>query len=184
MKNLILIIVLLISLDAFAEKKYQKTFYGNGNIKSEGWIENFQKIRFWRFYYENGNLKKEGHFSADKESKYWKFYTRKGHIEKEGHFENGKKNNWWLFYDKKEKINHKCQLKDNQKNGYCLVYNNEKLVAASKYKAGKKLKEWTTFASFKRENNHLTLIGKLLEDHTHIELQILHLVLLSKLTSF
>ena len=55
--------------------------------------------------------------------------------------------------DKKEKINHKCQLKDNQKNGYCLVYNNEKLVAASKYKAGKKLKEWTTFASFKRENN-------------------------------
>jgi len=51
-----------------------------------------------------------------------------------------------------EKINHKCQLEDNQKNGYCLMYKNEKLVAASKYKAGKKLKEWTTFASFRKEN--------------------------------
>ena len=52
-----------------------------------------------------------------------------------------------------EKINHKCQLKDNHKNGYCLMYKNEKLIAASKYKAGKKLKEWTDFLSFKKENN-------------------------------
>ena len=72
---------------------------------------------------------------------------------KEGHFKNGKKANWWLFYDTLEKVNHKCQLKDNQKNGYCLMYHDEKLVSASKYKAGKKLKEWTTFASFKKENN-------------------------------
>ncbi|GAA4949409.1 hypothetical protein GCM10023314_23430 [Algibacter agarivorans] len=57
-----------------------------------------------------------------------------------------------MFYDAMEKVNHKCQLKDNRKNGYCLMYKNGTLVSASKYKAGKKLKEWSTFASFKREN--------------------------------
>ena len=152
MKNLIFIIVLFISLYAFAEKEYQRAYYENGNIQSEGWTENNQKIKFWKFYYENGSLKKIGHFSADKEIKYWKFYTKSGYLEKEGHFKNGKKQNWWLFYDTMEKLNHKCQLKNNQKNGYCLMYKNEKLVAASRYKAGKKLKEWTTFASFNKEN--------------------------------
>ena len=70
----------------------------------------------------------------------------------EGHYENGKKCDWWLFFDDMEKVDHKCQLKNNQKNGYCLMYNNEKLIAASKYKAGKKIKDWPTFASFKSEN--------------------------------
>ena len=76
MKNLILIIVLLINFNAFSEKKYQRTYYENGNIKSEGWIQNNQKIKFWTFYHENGNPKKQGHFSANKESNYWKFYTK------------------------------------------------------------------------------------------------------------
>lgn len=147
-----LIIIFLFSTVAFAQKTYQRNYDENHNTISEGWIENNQKIEFWKFYHNNGNLKKAGHFSADKEIKYWKFYTKSGSLEKEGHFKNGKKNNWWLFYDIMEKVNHKCQLKDNQKNGYCLMYKNEKLIAASRYKAGKKLKEWTTFASFKKEN--------------------------------
>ncbi len=58
-----------------------------------------------------------------------------------------------LFYDKKGFLNHKCQLKNNQKNGYCLVYKKNKLVKASKFKEGIKIKEWKDFASFKEENN-------------------------------
>lgn len=147
-----LIVLFLFSTAAFAQKTYQKNFDNNHNLISEGWIENSQKVNYWHFYYPNGTIKKEGHFKKNIETKYWRFYTSNGNLEKEGHFENGKKNNWWLFYDAMEKINHKCQLKNNQKNGYCLMYKNEKLIAASKYKAGKKLKEWTTFASFKSEN--------------------------------
>ncbi|MEN1786321.1 MAG: hypothetical protein AAGF77_14465, partial [Bacteroidota bacterium] len=59
---------------------------------------------------------------------------------------------WWLFYDENEKINHKCQLKDGIKNGYCLKYVNEKLKSAEKFKNGKKIKEWYSFGSLKREN--------------------------------
>jgi len=51
-----------------------------------------------------------------------------------------------------EVINHKCQLKNNQKNGYCLRYQNKKIVKAEKYKAGKKIKEWTDLKSFKKDN--------------------------------
>ena len=71
---------------------------------------------------------------------------------KEGHYLAGKKNKWWLFYDDMGHINHKCQLKDNLKNGYCLIYDMEKLVKASKYIEGKKIKEWTDYKSFRKEN--------------------------------
>ena len=71
----------------------------------------------------------------------------------EGSYVNGKKSNWWLFYDSNEKVNHRCQLKNNQKNGFCLMYTNEKLTSAVKFSNGKKIKEWTDLASFKKENN-------------------------------
>ena len=108
-------------------------------------------------YFNNGNLKEEGSFKDDKKIKYCYFYSQNETLEKEGHFNEGVKNNWWLFYDDKGNINHKCQLKNNQKNGYCLIYDNEKLIKASKFKEGKKIKEWTDFSSFKKENNLLDL---------------------------
>ena len=75
-----------------------------------------------------------------------------GLLQKEGHYIEGEKINWWLFYDSKEQINHKCQLKNNIKSGYCLMYKNNKLTSAAKFSAGKKIKEWTDLASFKKEN--------------------------------
>jgi antitoxin component YwqK of YwqJK toxin-antitoxin module len=137
----------------FSQKKYHKKYYESGQIKEEGWILNDKKTAFWKFYYQNGNLKKEGHFKNNLETNYWYFYSKNSSKEKEGHFKKGSKNNWWLFYDMKGFINHKCQLKNNQKNGYCLIYKKQKLIKASKYKNGKKLKEWTDFSSFTNEND-------------------------------
>ena len=64
MKHLYSLILFLIVFNTYAEEKYQKTFYQNGTIKSEGWTENNQKIKFWKFYYQNGTLKKEGSRSS------------------------------------------------------------------------------------------------------------------------
>jgi antitoxin component YwqK of YwqJK toxin-antitoxin module len=154
MKNFILFsFLILMSFSAFSQKKYKKEFYKNGQIKEEGWILNGKKTAYWKFYYKNGNLQKEGAFKHNLEDKYWYFYSGNSSKKKEGHYKNGTKNNWWLFYDSNGNINHKCQLKNNQKNGYCLLYKEQKLVKASKYKNGKKLKEWTDFLSFKDENN-------------------------------
>ncbi|WP_246034730.1 toxin-antitoxin system YwqK family antitoxin [Polaribacter aestuariivivens] len=152
-KAIIVIILFFCSTNVFSQKKYEKEFYKNGQIKQEGWVLNENKVDYWKFYYENGSLQKEGHYKNNLEIKYWYFYRPNSIVEKEGHFKNGVKLNWWLFYDKKGIINHKCQLKNNQKNGYCLMYSNKKLVKASKYKKGVKIKEWTDFSSFKEENN-------------------------------
>jgi antitoxin component YwqK of YwqJK toxin-antitoxin module len=143
-----------VSLLTFIQKKsYHKAYFTDGTLKEEGWIKNNQKNGYWKFYHENGQLKSEGRFKNDQEIKYWYFYRENGSKVKEGHFLNGKQNRWWLFYDDMGHINHKCQLKNNQKNGYCLMYKMEKLVKAAKYQNGKKIKEWTDFKSFKKENN-------------------------------
>jgi antitoxin component YwqK of YwqJK toxin-antitoxin module len=153
LKNLFFYFFCFISLSLFSQKKYQKEYYKNGQLKQEGWILNENKIDYWKFYYRNGNLKKEGHFKDNLETNYWYFYSGNSTIEKEGHFKKGNKSEWWLFYDKIGNVNHRCQLKDNQKNGYCLIYIDKKLVKASKFKRGKKIKEWTDFSSFRKENS-------------------------------
>lgn len=153
MKHFIFTLLFLSSMAISAQKEYVKEFYPNGNLKQEGWVLKDKKINHWKFYYENGNLKKQGNFVGNLETKYWYFYRPNLVKEKEGFYQSGKKTKWWLFYNSKGQIHYKCQLENNKKNGYCLVYQNTKLIKASKYEEGKKIKEWRDFYSFKRENN-------------------------------
>lgn len=151
-----LLLVLVTSLSLFfnvPKKEYQKNYFENGQLESEGWVINDKKTSYWKFYYENGQTKSAGHYKNNLRTKYWRFYRENGTKASEGHFIEDKKCNWWLFYDDMDKINHKCQLKNNQKNGYCLMYENEKLVAAVKYSEGKKIKTWTDYRSFRKENS-------------------------------
>ncbi|MEX0360480.1 MAG: toxin-antitoxin system YwqK family antitoxin [Allomuricauda sp.] len=94
----------------------------------------------------------QGHYKNNEREGYWYFHDQLGKLEMEGHFKKGEKVNWWLFYDENGKINHKCQLKNGIKNGYCLKYTDEELKSAEKYKNGKKIKEWFSFGSFRKEN--------------------------------
>jgi len=152
-KNFIFITMLVLSANSFAQKTYQKEYYDSGQLKEEGWLLDDKKVDYWKFYFDNGNLKQEGSYKKGQKIKYWYFYTENAIIDKEGHFKKGIKEDWWLFYDEEGIVNHKCQLKNNQKNGYCLVYKEEKIIKASKFKEGKKIKEWTSLSSFKKENN-------------------------------
>tara|TARA_R110001632_G_scaffold18712_19_gene57706 strand:- start:6218 stop:6703 length:486 start_codon:yes stop_codon:yes gene_type:complete len=153
-KKLFYICFCFLSLQTFCQKKtYHKAYYQDGKMKEEGWVKGDQKNGYWKFYHENGNIKSEGRFKNNLETKYWSFYRANQSKEKEGHFLLGKQNKWWLYYDDMGHINHKCQLKNNQKNGYCFIYKMEKMVKASKYQNGKKIKEWTDFKSFRKENS-------------------------------
>ncbi len=153
------IVLFSASLSAQTKKIYQKAYFSNGTLKAEGWLKNNKKTAYWKFYFQNGVVEKEGHYLKNKPSGYWYFYNKNGSKNSEGHFKDGEKTNWWLFYDDMEKIDHKCQLKRSQKNGYCLMYKNEKLVSASKFKAGKKIKEWTDLKAFKKENDLRDLLN-------------------------
>ncbi|GMN09924.1 hypothetical protein MTsPCn9_19670 [Croceitalea sp. MTPC9] len=133
-------------------KIYHRDYHDNGNLKSQGWKIEDSKEDFWKHYHANGQLMSQGHYKKNTKVGYWYFYDTNGRIEMEGHFKNNQKVKWWLFYDQKGKVNHKCQLKDGIKNGYCLKYMDEELTSAEKYRNGKKVKEWFSFSSFKKEN--------------------------------
>lgn len=133
-------------------REYTREYFASGQLKAEGWVQNGMKTDYWKIYHPNGKKSAEGHFRNNEMVNYWHFYTKSGKPEREGHFKNGKMGDWWLFYDQNGKINHKCQLKDGQKNGYCLKYRDEELTSAEKYSNGRKVKEWFSFSSFRKEN--------------------------------
>ncbi len=151
MKWLFIPILTCFSLFSFGQKEYQKEYYENGILKEEGWVLNDQKTGYWKFYYSNGNIKEEGHFKFGEKEKYWYSYNKDQSIKHEGHFTKGQKAKWWIYYQDGI-VNHKCQYHQNQKNGYCLIYEQGELVKASKFKGGKKVKEWTDLESFKKDN--------------------------------
>ena len=145
-------LILLLFLASSNEKMYHREYHQNGQLKAQGWKLGDSKENFWKYYFPNGVLQQQGHYKMNRKTGYWYFYNTSGRLEMEGHMVAGKMVKWWLFYDENEKINHKCQLQDGIKNGYCLKYKDEKLTSAEKYHQGKKVKEWFTFSSFRKEN--------------------------------
>lgn len=115
-------------LTASGQKTYIKSYYKNGKIKSEGWLQKNHKEDYWFFYHENGNKKEEGHFVENKKSKWWLFYTAKGEIVK------------------------KVEFRNNVEEGLGIFYKDGKIIKAARYKLGEKLKEWNTISAYKRDN--------------------------------
>ncbi|MCF6279216.1 MAG: hypothetical protein L3J14_02600 [Flavobacteriaceae bacterium] len=151
-KKLFTLFFLIICVHVFAQKEYTKSYYENGTLKEEGWLENNHKIAYWKSYYDNGQLKSEGHYKHGLPINFWSFYRSNATLKKTGHYAKGKQNDWWSFYDTNGEIDYKCQFTANKKNGFCLIYKNGKVIKAAKYKAGIKINEWNTLKSFMKEN--------------------------------
>ena len=157
MKLIVFIFLSIISFTSSASREYARSYYSDGTIKSEGWLQDNKKVDFWTFYYSNGKVKEKGHYTQNLRTKYWHFYNENGIVKSEGHYVAGKRNNWWSFYNTTGHLIHKCQLQNGIKNGYCLHYKSNEIVKASKYSQGKKQEEWTDYSLFTRENNLLDL---------------------------
>ncbi len=143
----------IMSFSILEEKRYERNYYDNGMLKSEGWMRYTTKTDYWRFYYPNGKLSEQGFFEYDKKEKYWFFYDENRIRTEEGHYQNNERDGWWLYYDNKGRVNHKCELNKSQKDGYCLKYEEGKLVSAEHYSEGEKRKEWTDLDVFTHENS-------------------------------
>ena len=129
----ICVIILLTFFGNNSQKIYQKDYFANGYIKSEGWIVKKQKVDYWFFYYDNKSKKEEGHYL------------------------NNQKNNWWIFYNQKGEVVKKCEFLKDKMNGLCIVYDRGQIIRAEKYAFGKKVNQWTTIAEFKKDNALLDL---------------------------
>ncbi|WP_196890766.1 toxin-antitoxin system YwqK family antitoxin [Aureivirga marina] len=158
------------------KENYWKSYFENGRLKNEGSYSYNQKNNYWKSYFQNGKLKEEGRYVQNKKDLYWLYYFENGTIKErgfyknnlreqfwvffhqnktkkeEGHYLNGLKTKWWVFYNSVGEVQKKCQFVDDKCSGYCLVYENEKLVKAEKYVNDKKVNEWTSYSSFRKEN--------------------------------
>jgi antitoxin component YwqK of YwqJK toxin-antitoxin module len=131
MKNknrLLTLLFLLCFIAAKAQKTYIKNYYDNGKLSSEGWVNQNKKTDYWFFYHKNGNKKEEGHYFNDKKTK------------------------WWIVYDVNGKIQRKIEFNNNLENGLSIFYHEGKIYKAARYNAGSKIKEWTSIASYKKDN--------------------------------
>jgi antitoxin component YwqK of YwqJK toxin-antitoxin module len=128
MKKAIYLLILFGFFQASAQRTYNKTYFNNGKIQSEGWMSQNQKVDYWFYYYENGTKKEEGHYQANKKCK------------------------WWIFYNPNKEIDKKSEFDNDQLNGFSIFYKKNKIIRAEKYVMGKKTKEWNSISEFKKDN--------------------------------
>ena len=83
---------------------YNKFFYENGKISSEGSMKDGKPNGYWKNYYKNGKLKIEGNRKNFQLDSIWKFYDEKGRITKSINYAEGKKNGITAIYDTMQKV--------------------------------------------------------------------------------
>ncbi len=106
MNNLIRNIILLIILSSITllgqndvnPNGYNKFYYGNGKISSEGYMKNGKPDGYWRSYYVDGTLQSEGNRVNTLLDSTWVFYDTDGDTLKKINYRNGKKTGYYYTY--------------------------------------------------------------------------------------
>jgi antitoxin component YwqK of YwqJK toxin-antitoxin module len=83
---------------------YNKFYYDNGALSSEGTMKDGKPEGYWKNYHKNGKLKIEGNRKNFQLDSLWKFYDEKGKITKSINYKEGKKNGVSTNYDTLQKI--------------------------------------------------------------------------------
>ena len=83
---------------------YNKFYYENGKISSEGTMKDGKPTGYWKNYYKNGKLKIEGNRKNFQLDSVWKFYDEKERLTKSIDYRDGKKNGQSVNYDTLGKI--------------------------------------------------------------------------------
>lgn len=71
---------------------YNKFYYENGNVSSEGMMRDGKPDGYWKTYYPNGKIKSEGNRKNFEVDSLWKFYNAEGKLTNEINYLSGKKN--------------------------------------------------------------------------------------------
>ncbi len=83
---------------------YNKFYYDNGKISSEGNMRDREPDGYWKTYYEDGIIKSEGNRINFNLDDIWKFYDKEGKIQVEINYKNNKKNGIKKSFREKEYI--------------------------------------------------------------------------------
>jgi uncharacterized protein len=108
-KIIVLLIILCFNLSSLNAQTtnpngYNKFYYENGKLSSEGTMKNGKPNGYWKNYYKNGIIKIEGNRRDFELDSVWKFYDEQGRISKTIDYREGKKNGLTKSYDTLGKV--------------------------------------------------------------------------------
>ncbi len=124
---------------------YNKFFYPNGNLASEGTMRKGKPDGFWKTYYENGQLKSEGRRRKFKLDSVWTFYSSKGDTLERIEYRRDKKNGYAYKYQPANDTLNNIPISIE------LWLNNVREGQASYYYASGKLKERVNYQEGMRQ---------------------------------
>ncbi|MGZ4037789.1 MAG: toxin-antitoxin system YwqK family antitoxin [Bacteroidia bacterium] len=99
--------ILILNAQTANPNGYNKFYYDNGALSSEGLMRDNKPDGYWKNYYKNGKLKTEGNRKDFLLDSIWKFYTEKGKITKSISYKEGKKDGPTINYDTAQKMTSK-----------------------------------------------------------------------------
>ena len=143
LKSILIFINLLFSFTFYSQNVtvkngYNKFYYENGKVSSEGNMKDGKPDGYWKNYYENGKLKIEGNRKDHLLDSTWKFYDNKGKITKSIFYKTGKKNGPTFIFDTAQKISSIETYSNDIKQGYIKTfYPNGKTKSYVLYDKGK-----------------------------------------------
>ena len=145
-RNKILIIFVLLqalfitatqSQDKSDPNGYNKFYFPNGRISSEGVLKDGRPEGIWKAYHENGRLKSSGNRVNHVLEGEWSFYNDSGYVTAVHNYKNGKKDGLQKEYFENGKLLSEEILADNVRNGVMKFYNqNGLLVKTIPYENG------------------------------------------------
>jgi uncharacterized protein len=101
---------------------YNKFYYDNGRLSSEGWMKDGKPDGYWKNYYENGKIKIEGNRKKFLLDSIWKFYDVKGRITKSVNYKENKKHGYTYNYDTLKKIVSSETFSNDVRQGNLITY--------------------------------------------------------------
>ncbi len=121
--------------DTLVSDGFNRFYYENGTVSSEGFLENGKPNGYWKTYYESGILKSEGNRRNFELDSTWVFYNEKGDIILKINYKKGKKHGLRITY--REDGYYEENFENDVKNGFSNEYfPNGALKSTTFFKSG------------------------------------------------
>lgn len=101
---------------------YNKFYFDNGQLSSEGKLQNAQPEGYWKNYYETGILKSEGNRDGHQLDSMWKFYNAEGILTEEINYRDGKRNGLTKKYSNDGFLLESIHYEADKKSGLAFSY--------------------------------------------------------------
>ena len=149
MRYIFFIAILFFSFSVFSQEVnqngYNKFFYPNGQVSSEGLMKNGKPEGFWRTYYVTGVVKSEGKRTNHLLDSIWVFYNQVGDTIEKIDYQIGKKSGFSYKYNYENKnrpdgyiISKELYVNDKREGTAYTYYDNNNIKSTINYVEGKK----------------------------------------------